>query len=214
MISDKEKISQYITNLFVREDGALAEARENLSAKGLPAISIQPEEGHFLQILVQASCTQKALEIGTLGGYSGIWIARGLGSGGQLITLELEPHHAEVAMEHFTAAGVSDRVKIIVGNAHKILQTLENESPFDFVFIDAEKTGYPAYFDWATEHVSLGGIITAHNVLRGGKVTSLDRTDENTKAMHDFNQKVAQDSHVNSTIYPAGDGMLVAVRIA
>ena len=214
MISNKEKINQYITNLFAREDSALAKARENLNAKGLPAISIQPEEGHFLQILVQASCAQKALEIGTLGGYSGIWIARGLGPEGQLITLELEPHHADVAREHFIAAGVSEKVNIIVGNAHKSLKTLEDESPFDFVFIDAEKTGYPAYFDWAIEHLSLGGIITAHNVLRGGKVTSLDRADENTKAMHDFNQKVAQDVRVNSTIYPAGDGMLVAVRIA
>jgi len=213
MQSDKDSVSQYISKLYAVQDKGLRTTRDNTPQKGLPAISIQPEEGRFLQVLVRASGARRALEIGTLGGYSGIWIARGLVQGGKLITLEKEQHHAEVAREHFATAGVLDRVEVRVGDAHRTLQTLSNELPFDFVFIDAEKAGYPSYFDWALEHTTVGALITAHNVLRGGQVASLNSMDESTKAMHAFNLKVSHEPRVMSTIYPGGDGIIIAVKL-
>lgn len=207
-------LSQYITDLFAAQDEALRHAWEDTPKKGLPAISVRPEEGRFLQVLARACGAMKALEIGTLGGYSGIWIARGLAPGGKLITLEKEPYHAEVAGQHFAAAGLADQVEIRVGNAHQLLASLVAEGPFDFVFIDAEKPGYLAYFDWALENVRLGGVITAHNALRGGKVAERGQVDEATQAIQAFNLQVAQEPRVLSTIYPAGDGTLVAVKIS
>ncbi len=214
-MSDREKIiGDYITSLFAGQDDALQRALEDSPKKGLPAISIRPEEGRFLQFLVRACGAVKALEIGTLGGYSGIWIARGLAPGGRLITLEHDPHHAGVAQEHFSIAGLEEQIEIRHGNAHLLLPDLEPLGPFDFVFIDAEKTGYPAYFDWALEHTRLGGVIAAHNALRGGRVADPLDTEENTLVMRAFNQRVAQEPRVISTIYPGGDGTLVAVKIA
>src|SRR5690606_29054579 len=144
-------LSLYITDLFVRQDETLNEVLRRTPRLGLPEINVKPEEGRFLQVLVRAIGARKALEIGTLGGYSGIWIARGLVDGGRLITLEKEPRRAEIAREHFEAAGVADRVEIRTGDAHATLETLTGEV-FDFVFIDAEKTGYPHYYEWALQH--------------------------------------------------------------
>lgn len=211
---DKERISAYITELFASQDRALVSAREDSPKKGLPAISIRTEEGRFLQVLARTAGAVRALEIGTLGGYSGIWIARGLAPGGKLITLELEHRHAQVAREHFAAAGVADRVEVRVGDAHRSLDALAGEPPFDFVFIDAEKSGYPVYFAWALEHTRTGGLITAHNVLRRGRVLDTDNPDEYTRQMQSFNRLVAAESRVIATIYPGGDGMLLAVKIA
>jgi len=210
----KDQVSRYITGLFAVQDRSLQEASDSSPKKGLPAISIQPEEGRFLQFLVRANNTMKALEIGTLGGYSGIWIARGLPPGGKLITLEVDFRHAQVAREHFEYAGVADLIEVRVGDAHSVLQDLSDEDPFDFVFIDADKSGYEAYYEWAVENVPVGGVITAHNTLRGGKVAYDVEADERTRVMRSFNSRVANDPRVISTIYPAGDGTLVAVRIA
>jgi predicted O-methyltransferase YrrM len=203
-----DQFSQYITDTFAAEDDALRQIRAATPQRGLPQINISPEEGHFLQLQVRASGGAKVLEIGTLGGYSGTWIARGLAPGGRLITLELEPKHATVAQEHFELAGVEDRVEIIVGNAHDLLTTLTAEAPFDFVFIDAEKEGYGRYFDWALENVRVGGVIAAHNAFRAGHIL-----DDPTDPIFAFNQRVATEPRVISTIYPGGDGTLLAVRI-
>jgi predicted O-methyltransferase YrrM len=209
-----DRTSQYITELFAPTDEALQEIYKVTPQKGLPAISIKPEEGRFLQLLVRASGGQRALEIGTLGGYSGSWIARGLAPGGRLITLEKEPNRAEVAREHFALAGVSNRVEIRIGDAHRLLEDLIKEEPFDFVFIDAEKSGYTGYFNWSVENVRPGGIIAAHNAFRKGSVTGEVPDDEFSEITRIFNQSVARDHRVISTIFPAGDGTLVAVKVA
>jgi predicted O-methyltransferase YrrM len=209
-----DEMSRYITELFVHQDEGLKQTWENTPRLGLPAISVKPEEGRFLQVLVRACGVTKAVEIGTLGGYSGIWIARGLAPGGRLITLEKEPRHAEVARAHFASAGVADRVEIRVGDAHKSLHELEAEGPFDFIFIDAEKPGYPAYFKWSLENVHLGGLIAAHNAFRGGSVAGQRQPDDFTDSMIAFNELVAQEPRVISTIFPAGDGTLLAIKIA
>ena len=209
-----EQINQYITSLFAVEDAPLVSARQDSPQHGLPTINITPEEGRFLQFLVRASGGRKAVEIGTLGGYSGIWIARGLLPGGKLITLDKETKHAEVAEMHFTAAGLSEVIELRVGDAHQLLNQLSAEGPFDFVFIDAEKPGYPAYFDWARENIRRGGIIAAHNAFRKGSVAGLGKDDENSELMRQFNQQVANESRLISTIYPAGDGTVISVKIA
>jgi predicted O-methyltransferase YrrM len=210
----KDQVSRYITGLFAVQDLSLQEAREGSTNKGLPTIGIQPEEGRFLQFLVRANNTKKALEIGTLGGYSGIWIARGLPPGGKLITLEVDSYHAQVAREHFKTAGVADLIEVRVGDAYSILQYSSDDDLFDFVFIDADKSGYEAYYEWAVKNITVGGVITAHNALRGGKVANDDDVDERTRVMRSFNSRVAKDPRVISTIYPAGDGTLVVVKIA
>jgi predicted O-methyltransferase YrrM len=209
-----DHVSQYITEIFARPDEALEQIYRETPQKGLPAISIKPEEGRFLQFLARASGGQRALEIGTLGGYSGSWIARGLVSGGRLITLEKEPLHAEVAREHFARAGVSDRVEIRTGDAHHLLKQAAAEGPFDFVFIDAEKPGYDASLDWAIENVRPGGIIAAHNAFRKGSVVGDAPDDDFSELTRRFNRRAAEDPRLISTIFPAGDGTLVMVKAA
>jgi caffeoyl-CoA O-methyltransferase len=214
MTTYNDHISSYISSLFAVEDVSLQLAREDAPKRGLPMINIKPEEGRFLQFLACASGAMKAVEIGTLGGYSGIWIARGLHPGGKLVTIDKEAKHASVAQEHFDAAGLSDAIQVRVGDAHRILVELRDEGPFDFVFIDAEKEGYPAYFDWAIENVRVGGIIAAHNAFRKGTVAGIGQDDAHSELMRQFNQQLADEPRLISTIYPAGDGTIISVKIA
>ena len=206
--------SSYVSSLFARQDEALRQALEDGPKLGLPAISIQADEGRFLQFLVRACGASKALEIGTLDGYSGIWIARGLLPGGRLITLDHEARHASIARQNFAAAGVADQIEVRVGEALPLLHTLVAEGPFDFVFIDADKTSYAAYFAWALENVRLGGVIAAHNAFWYGKVFDETNMEADAVAMRAFNRMAAQERRVISTIFPAGDGTLIAVKIA
>ena len=214
MATYKDRLSRYIHQLFAQENGALKRARRESPERGLPPINVSAEEGRFLQFLARASGGRKALEIGTLGGYSGIWIARGLLPEGRLITLEVDPLHAQVARDHFAAAGVAEKVQVLVGNAHDLLRGLSGEAPFDFVFIDAEKVGYQIYYDWAMTYLKAGGILAAHNAFRGGRVVDESADEESTRAIREFNRRVAGDERVISTIFPAGDGTLIAVKQA
>jgi caffeoyl-CoA O-methyltransferase len=207
-----DMISAYITDLYAHEDEALAFIRRDSLENGLPDISVDAEEGQFLHLLVSASQAKLALEIGTLGGYSGTWIARALAPGGRLITLEKSDKHAAIASEHFARSGVADKVTIMTGDAHQLLPGLEKLGLFDFVFIDADKVSYPDYFDWAVKHVRLGGIICLHNALWGGAVVS-PHQGEAVDLVKAFNRQAAEDPGVTSSIYPAGDGTLVAVRV-
>jgi len=206
------ELSGYITTLYAHDDD-LEAVKAAIPQKGLPAINIQPEEGRFLQVLVRACGVEKAVEIGSLGGYSGTWIARGLAPGGKLITLEVEPRHAEVARQHFHQTGVDDRVEVRQGNAHHLLVGLSDEGPFDFVFIDAEKSGYPAYLAWAVDNVRVGGLVAAHNAFQYGAVLA-PSAGSDSGTMDAFNRKVADDPRLMGTIYPGGDGTLLAVRVA
>jgi caffeoyl-CoA O-methyltransferase len=206
-----DQLSSYITTHFARPDAALEQILTAIPARGLPAIAIKPEEGRFLQFLVRANGARRALEIGTLGGYSGSWLARGLPADGRLITLELEPHHAEVAREHFALAGVAAKVDVRVGNAHDLLPGLATEGPFDFCFIDAEKTGYDAYLDWALANVRPGGVIAAHNAFRGGALLDENDSSRDAAYMRQFNLRFAREPRLLSIIFPAGDGTLAGV---
>jgi caffeoyl-CoA O-methyltransferase len=204
-----EALSQYITETFAAEDEALRRVREMIPQKGLPAIAVSPEEGRFLQWLVRAIGARLAVEIGALGGYSGSWIARGLLPGGKLITIEKNAQHAAVAREHFALTAVADRVELKLGDARQVLPKLRG--PMDFVFIDAEKEDNPFYLEWAAGALRPGGVAAAHNAFRGGRVLTPDNPDgEITRA---FNRSLAGDPRWLATIFPAGDGMAIAVRL-
>jgi caffeoyl-CoA O-methyltransferase len=207
-------LENYLRETFAVEDPILKRIRKQTPEKGLPAISIKPEEGRFLQFLVAAIGARNAVEIGTLGGYSGTWIARGLPLDGRLITLEKEPHHALVAKEHFKLAGLEERTKVLVGDAHKLLRKLDRDGPIDFVFIDADKDGYPAYLDWALANAKPGGVIAAHNVFRHGAIVDPSNDETRTQIMREFNRRLATDQNLISHVFPAGDGLAIAVKKA
>jgi len=205
-------LSQYIADIFARHDPSLERAFKDTPKRGLPAINIRPEEGRFLQFLVRTCGAKNAVEVGTLGGYSGIWIARGLLPGGKLYTLEKDSHHAQVAREHFEAAGLGDSVEVLVGNGHQLLSELAPQGPFDFLFIDAEKSGYDQYFNWGLENVRAGGVIAAHNAFRGGRVLNPSASDESVALVDALNRRAAKHPDLIATIFPAGDGTLIAVK--
>ena len=206
-----DRHAEYITSQFARPDAVLQQVLTAIPARGLPAITIKPEEGRFLQFLVRANGARRVVEIGTLGGYSGIWLARGLPADGRLITLEKEPKHAEVAREHFALAGLEARVDLRLGDANDLLPALAAEGPFDFCFIDADKLGYDAYLTWALANIRPGGLVAAHNAFRGGAVLNTADQSPDMVYMRQFNERFASEPRLLSTIYPAGDGLLVGV---
>jgi caffeoyl-CoA O-methyltransferase len=206
-----DALAQYVTETFARPDRVLEQVRRQIPARGLPEIAVSPEEGCFLQFLVRAIGARRAIEIGTLGGYSGIWIARGLPDDGRLITLEKEPRHAEVAMDHFALAGVAHKVDLRVGEARALLSDLAAEGPFDFCFIDADKGGYGAYLDWALANVRPGGVIAAHNAFRGGRILEAPDGANGNAVIRAVNARFADDPRLLSTIFPAGDGTVLGV---
>ena len=211
------KIVHYVEEIFRPEDPILREARERSEKKGIPLIQIGKMDGLHLEILTRDSGAKKAVEIGTLGGYSGICIARGIGPEGKLYTFELEPSHAEVARENFQKAGVSDKIEILVGPALENLNKITHHGPFDLVFIDADKVNYPAYLQWAADHLRVGGMVLGDNTFAWGmiaedKFETLD--DEKTvKALRDFNLTVAQKGRFRATILPTGEGLTLGVKI-
>lgn len=212
MTTYNQALSEYVTRTFAAEDESLTRMRREIPAAGLPEIMISPEEAAFLRFLVVATGARRAVEVGTLGGYSGTWIARALPDDGRLYTLEVDPYHAEVARENFRSAGVAGKVELLEGDAAEVLPSLSGEGPFDFVFIDANKEGYPQYLDWALANLGTGGVVAAHNAFAfGGQIVDEDTTDEAVAIMRRFNEVLAKDPRLVATIFPAGDGVAVAV---
>jgi predicted O-methyltransferase YrrM len=203
-------IADYIAGLFAREDEILRALREDADRNGLPPIAVPPESGRFLQLLVRAIGARNVLEVGTLGGYSAIWMARGMGARGRIVTLELEPKHAEFAQRHFERAGVASQIEIRVGRALDLLPALDGRL-FDAAFLDADKEPLPTYLDWALRLVRPGGLIIADNTLRGGKVIDESVTDDGTRGVREFNRKLAADPRVMGLVVPIGDGVAVGV---
>jgi caffeoyl-CoA O-methyltransferase len=209
-----ERIDAYIAELFLPDDETLRACLESARAEGLPAIQVPPALGKLLSILTRATGARKILEIGTLGGYSGTWMARALPAGGRLITLDVNPHHAEVARRSFERAGVADRVDARVGPALETLPTLQSEAPFDIVYIDADKDNYPGYLDWAIRLSRPGTLIIGDNVLRGGAIIAPGAGDAGGQGIHEFNRRAATHPRLDTIILPnrnGRDGILVAV---
>ncbi|UQX10874.1 O-methyltransferase [Candidatus Mycobacterium methanotrophicum] len=166
-------VDAYLDTTVVGDDPALSAAREASDAAGLPQIAVSTQQGKFLSLLAGAIKARRILEIGTLGGFSAIWLARGAGPDGRVITLEYEPTHAEVARANIDRAGVGDRVEVMVGPALETLPTL-TDGPFDLVFIDADKVNNAAYLQWAIKLTHPGSVIVVDNVIREGAVVSPD----------------------------------------
>lgn len=207
----QRRFTRYIRQTFAHDDDALLRVRQNTIAQGLPEISIRPEEGHILGFLARLIGARRILEIGTLAGYSGIWLARALPEDGQLITLELDPRHAQIAREHFDLAGVGDRVTLIEGDAHHMLAGAGlGDEPFDMVFLDADKEGYLDYLAWSMEHVRPGGLITGHNAFREGKLLETP-PDQKSGATLDMLHTLATHPRLMGTIIPVGDGIAAAL---
>jgi caffeoyl-CoA O-methyltransferase len=195
-------IDDYVAGLFAPPDGALEEALREAEREGLPSINVSATEGKLLQMLVEISGARRVLEIGTLGGYSAVHFARALPEEGALISLELDEHHAEVARRNVERAGLSARVEIRVGDARQsLLRLVENgEGPFDLIFIDADKEGYPEYLDWSLRLSRRGTIILGDNAIREGSV--IDPDDSSSQAMREFNQKLAEDPRLSAIVLP------------
>lgn len=206
----QQRLTAYVRQLFAPEDDVLQQVRQNTVDHDLPVIQIRPEEGQMLHFLARVIGAQRILEIGTLAGYSGIWLARALDDQGQLITLERDPRHAAVAREHFALAGLSDRVQVREGEALHALDELSHEPPFDMVFIDANKDAYPQYLAWALDHVRPGGLITAHNAFQGGAIVENDGS-EAVVAIRDMLAAMANHPRLTGTIIPVGDGLAAAI---
>ena len=164
-----EDVDAFLNSTLIGDDPALSAALESSDAAGLPKIAVSAQQGKFLSLLTGAIAARRVLEIGTLGGFSTIWLARGVGPQGRVVTLEYEPKHAEVARANLQRAGVADRVEVVVGAALDTLPTLTG-GPFDLVFIDADKENYVPYLEWAIKLARPGAIIVADNVIRQGKV--------------------------------------------
>ena len=194
-------LDHYIAGLFVPEDPVLDEAARAARAAGLPSIEVSPPQGALLHILARSVHARTVLEIGTLGGYSTIWLARALEPGGRLVSLEVDPRHAEVARANLARAGMVESVEGRVGPALESLPALETEGfgPADLVFIDADKESYPEYFDWSLRLSRPGTLIVADNVVRGGAVLDASTTDELLLGTRRFNERVAQEGRVVAT---------------
>jgi predicted O-methyltransferase YrrM len=194
-------VDSYITDLLAPSDPALDAALERSAAAGLPAIHVSPNQGKLLQLLARGQKAARILEIGTLGAYSTIWLARALPPGGRLVTLEFDPRHAEVARGNIAHAGLAEVVELRLGKAIDLLPRLaaEGAGPFDFIFIDADKQSYPEYFTWALKLSRKGSVIIADNVVRKGAVIEADSSDLMVQGVRRMNELVAREPRVSAT---------------
>jgi len=193
-------VDLYITDLFVPADPVLDAALASSHAAGLPAINVAPNQGKLLNLLARSIGARKILEIGTLGGYSTIWLARALPAEGRLISLEADPKHAEVARTNIARASLSGAVEIRLGKALDSLPQLVAEAPFDLIFIDADKTGYSDYLGWSLKLSRPGTLIVADNVVRKGAVADPASTDAKVQGVRQFNQLLAAEPRVSATV--------------
>lgn len=196
------EVDAFLSSLLVGEDEVLTEATAAAQRAGLPPISVSAAQGKLLYLLAKIQGAKRVLEIGTLGGYSAIWMARALPADGHLVSLEYSPRHAEVASGNIARAGLVGVVEIRVGAAAETLPKLaaEGAEPFDMVFIDADKGGYPNYLDWALKLTRVGGLIVADNVVRGGAVADGLSRDPNVQGVRSYLEKVAADPRLEGTV--------------
>jgi caffeoyl-CoA O-methyltransferase len=211
-------VDKYISKLFIPPDEALTAAEQSHHLENLPPINVSPNLGKLLYLFAKLSNAKKILEVGTLAGYSTIWMARALPENGRLITLEINPHHAEVAKKNIDRAGLSSKVDIRIGKAIDLLPQLvqDKTGPFDMIFIDADKPPYAEYFEWALKLSRPGTLIIADNVIRDGKVLDQSSNDPMVKGAQRFNKALASNRNVSATILQTigvkeYDGMAIAI---
>ncbi|MFI5349285.1 MAG: O-methyltransferase [Elusimicrobiota bacterium] len=208
----------FVTGLIGREDAALRAIREDTPKRGLPQISIGPDEGRILHFLATACAARRIVEVGTLAGYSACWLARALPADGTLHTVEYDPRHAAVARANIARAGLSTKVTVHEGAGAAVLPKLENHGPFDLCFIDADKAGYPAYARWAAKNLRSGGLVICDNAYLFGSLhledlkAGAERAPQ-ASAMRECLRLLTDESLFSScAMIPTGEGMAVAVR--
>jgi predicted O-methyltransferase YrrM len=192
-------VDGFIAEGLVPGDETLDAALAASQAAGLPPINVAPNQGKLLMLLARAIGARRILEIGTLGGYSTIWLARGLPPDGRLVTLEANPEYAEIARANLARAGFAEMVQLRIGRAQDTLPALASEGPFDLIFIDADKPGTPGYFQWAVKLSRRGSLIVVDNVVREGAVLDARSDDAGVQAMRRFFELAATDPRVSGT---------------
>lgn len=213
--NDDPRLAEYVLQVFAPEDDLLREIRARSQAAGLPDIQVAALDGLHLEVLTRAVGARRAVEIGTLGGYSGVCILRGMPPDGVLHTFELEERHAAVARESFRRAGFATRAIVHVGPALERLGEIEGEGPFDLVFIDADKESYPAYLDWAAEHLRVGGVVLADNAFLFGRVVEepAGESAASIRALRRFHERLARGGRFRATLLPTGEGLAFGVKL-
>ena len=214
-----DAVDDYLTGLVVRPDPAIEAAQRAGDEAGLPAIAVAPNQGKLLHLLARVHGARTILEVGTLAGYSTIWLARALPEGGRVVTLEINPAHAEVARANLERAGVADRVEVRVGPALETLPTLTEHAPFDLAFIDADKPNNPEYFRWALRLSRPGGVIVVDNVVRGGGIADPDRDDPAIRGTRELLELIGAEPRVTATVVQTVgskgyDGLAIALVVA
>jgi len=196
-----KSVEQYFDNVLVMQDSALKDGLAAAETAKLPAIQVSSGQGKFLQLLARILGARNILEIGTLGGYSTIWMARALPEGGRIITLEADPKHADVAQKNFARAGVETKVELRLGKALDTLPQIASEGrgPFDMFFIDANKSNMPEYFEWSLKLARSGSVIIADNVVREGAVLDANSKDADIQGIRRFLEMVGKEKRVSGT---------------
>ncbi len=211
----RASITDELQKRFSPEDEALLGSIVRAQTEHMPLIQISPLQGKLLQVLAVTCGARTILEIGALAGYSGTWLARGLPPDGKLISLEIEPKHAEVARATFAAAGVGDRTEVRVGSALDLLPTLVPEAPFDLIFLDGDKGNSLNYLEWALKLSRPGSLIVCDNVIRGGKVFQSPPPDESSTGIASYNRAIMEHPRLLSVALANDedgmDGMAVSV---
>jgi len=205
-----DRFERYITELFAAEDPILSKIRARHESEKLPAINVSPEEGKLLHLLLLLIQAKHVLEIGSLGGYSGVWLARALPADGRLVTIERDPKHARIAREAFAAAGLQDRIELIEGPALDVLPTLK--PGFDAVFIDADKEPLPHYFAWGMKLLRRGGLLLCDNAFFHGAAVDPNDDSPNAEGVRKFNELASRDPRLVATIIPVRDGLVIGVK--
>lgn len=212
----KEEISLNITpddyvNQLYLEDEELLQVKQAIKERGMPEVSVAPAYGRLLTLLVQTAGAREILEIGALGGYSGICLCRGLGEKGRLTSLELKEEYAALAGSNLEKSGFGDKVEYHIGPAADSLALLKQEGRrFDFFFIDADKENYPVYLDYAIELANPGAIIAGDNCFLRGRTLNTEKNGPSVQAVRHFNERIASDERLTSTLLPAYDGLILA----
>jgi caffeoyl-CoA O-methyltransferase len=209
-------LARWAEQVFAPEDPVLREIRERAAAAGLPPIQVGRMDGLHLEVLARATGARNAVEIGTLAGYSGVCLLRGLAPGGVLHTFELDAGYAAVARESFARAGFASRAVIHVGRALERLRDVEREGPFDLCFVDADKAGYPDYLAWAEEQLRVGGLLLGDNAFAFGHVHDEGWQGEDAGAvapLRRFAERLARGGRFRATMLPTAEGLAMGVKV-
>lgn len=210
-------LAEYVESTFKPEDEILLEIRSRAEREGLPPIHVGPMDGRHLEVLARLSGAKKAVEIGTLAGYSGVCLLRGMSKEAKLWTIDADSKHTRVAQESFKRSGFEAQVHALSGYASDRLPDVETNGPFDLVFIDADKAGYPHYLEWAQKNLRVGGVVIGDNTLGFGKIHLGEKAPaeylESVLALRKFNSAVANGKGWRATLLPTAEGLTVAVKI-